>query len=133
MVQPSLRPPRDAAISVLHRETAIDARGAPLDLAPIEPLLARIEEVYHPAQVWLFGSRARGDAGTSSDWDLLVVVDDDTDAVLLDPRAVWKMKRDAGVMADVLVLPSREFLEDRDTVNTLAHAVTREGVLLRER
>ena len=133
MVLPSLRPPRSASSSARSREPAVDARDTPLDLSPIEPLLTRIEERYHPAQVWLFGSRARGDAGPSSDWDLLVVVDDDTDVRLLDPRSVWKMKRDAGVMADVLVLPSREFLEDRDTVNTLAHAVTREGVLLRER
>ncbi len=27
------------------------------------------------SQVWLYGSRARGDFGTESDWDLLILVD----------------------------------------------------------
>ena len=29
-----------------------------------------------PASVYLYGSRARGDAGINSDWDLLIVADD---------------------------------------------------------
>ncbi|MCQ2253800.1 MAG: nucleotidyltransferase domain-containing protein [Bacteroidales bacterium] len=30
------------------------------------------------SKVWLFGSRARGDAKTGSDWDLLVLLDKDS-------------------------------------------------------
>lgn len=96
----------------------------------LRPLLDRIQAAYHPEQVWLFGSRARGDATPSSDWDLLVVVPDETDERLLDPRAVWQMKRGAGVPSDVFVCRRREFYEDRDTVNTLAHVVALEGVLV---
>lgn len=29
-----------------------------------------------PASVYLYGSRARGDAGVDSDWDILIVTDD---------------------------------------------------------
>lgn len=29
-----------------------------------------------PATAYLYGSRARGDAGTNSDWDILIVTDD---------------------------------------------------------
>lgn len=32
-----------------------------------------------PGSVYLYGSRARGDAKTSSDWDLLIVTDDSID------------------------------------------------------
>ena len=39
-------------------------------------LLAAVVERFDPIEVILFGSRARGDAGPDSDWDLLVVVDD---------------------------------------------------------
>jgi predicted nucleotidyltransferase len=56
----------------------MDARGHRIDLSPLRTLLVRIEERYQPEQVWLFGSRARGDAEPGSDWDLLVVVPDST-------------------------------------------------------
>jgi uncharacterized protein len=55
-----------------------DARRQPINISQLRFLLARIEETYRPLQVWLFGSRARGDARPDSDWDLLVVVPDDT-------------------------------------------------------
>lgn len=32
-----------------------------------------------PASVYLYGSKARGDYGTNSDWDLLIVTDDAVD------------------------------------------------------
>lgn len=34
-----------------------------------------IREVEPAAQIYLFGSRARGDYGPESDWDLLVILD----------------------------------------------------------
>jgi predicted nucleotidyltransferase len=49
----------------------LDRRGHAIDLRPIAPILARIVERWNPLQIWLFGSRARGDAGMNSDWDLL--------------------------------------------------------------
>lgn len=111
----------------------MDARGHVLDLAPIETLLARIEKTWRPQQVWLFGSRARGDAGPRSDWDLLVVVDDGVDERALDPRSVWQVQRGSGCAADVFVCHAREFRDACGTVNTLAYDVAHEGVLLRER
>jgi len=35
----------------------------------------------HLREVWLFGSRARGDARESSDYDVLILVDEKTQAV----------------------------------------------------
>lgn len=32
-----------------------------------------------PASAYLYGSRARGDAGDNSDWDILIVTDDSID------------------------------------------------------
>lgn len=37
---------------------------------------SRIKEVDPSADVILFGSRARGDAGTDSDWDILILIDE---------------------------------------------------------
>ncbi|KYF67449.1 hypothetical protein BE11_41785 [Sorangium cellulosum] len=104
-----------------------------VDLGPIETLLARIQEKYRPEQVWLFGSRARGDARATSDWDLLVVVPDDTEERDMDPRVAWRLGRGSGVYADVIPCRAREFREDREIVNTLSYAAASEGVLIYER
>jgi hypothetical protein len=104
-----------------------------IDLSPIRALLARIEEKYHPEQVWLFGSRARGDARSTSDWDLFVVVSDDTTEEALDPVIAWRIQRGSGVYADIIPCRASEFRDDRSTVNTLSFAVATEGVLIHER
>lgn len=99
----------------------------------IRPLLERIRAVYDPDQLWLFGSRARGDARENSDWDLLAVVDDATPDRLFDPDVMWRLLDLENYPADVVLLPRSEFLEDADTPNTLAYPVKREGLLLYER
>jgi predicted nucleotidyltransferase len=107
--------------------------GSTVDVSAIEGLLARIEQEFRPYQVWLFGSRARGDARERSDWDLLVVVPDDTSTASLQPLFAWRLQRRSGIYADIIVLTRREFEEDVGTVNSLANLVAKEGLLLRER
>ena len=101
--------------------SAVNHRQAtpPIDLSPLRTLLARIEAQYHPEEVWLFGSRARGDASPTSDWDLLVVVADDAKDAELDPLTAWRLQKGAGVYADVIPCRASEFRADRVTVNTL--------------
>ena len=110
-----------------------DARAQSIDISPLRTLLDRIESKYHPEQVWLFGSRARGDARPTSDWDLVVVVPDDTEEQDLGPLVAWRLQRGSGVYADVIPCRASEFLSDCTTVNTLAYTVAREGVLIYER
>jgi len=40
-------------------------------IEPIRPVLARVIDRWQPLQIWLFGSRARGENRPDSDWDLL--------------------------------------------------------------
>ena len=54
------------------------------------PLLDAIVRRFDPVEVILFGSRARGDDGPDSDWDLLVVLDDDAPAEDLRLRAAYE-------------------------------------------
>ena len=118
-----------AALRVAQR----DARAKVIDLRPLSTLLARIEGRYHPEQVWLFGSRARGDARPNSDWDLLVVVPDATSERDLDPLTAFRLQRGSGVYADVIPCRRSEFQGDSGTVNTLAYTVLSEGMLIYER
>ena len=121
--------PMRAATHALHPPTTVlDTRGQPLDLSPLRVLLARIEEKYHPEQIWLFGSRARGEARDHSDWDLLVVVPDAVDEDELDLLITWKLQRHSGVRADVIACYASDFAMARDTTNTLAYEAAHAGV-----
>jgi predicted nucleotidyltransferase len=103
-----------------------------IDLGAIEGLLDRIVRAWHPLQIWLFGSRARGEAREHSDWDLLAVVPDDTEGVD-DPLSAWRIRKDSGVRADVLLCRATDFVEDRNTPNTMAFEVGHHGTLIYER
>jgi predicted nucleotidyltransferase len=103
------------------------------EVGPIQALLDRIVDRWHPRQVWLFGSRARGDAKADSDWDLLVLVDDSATDADLDPSVGRTLRRACGIRADVIPWRASEFEEFRATPNTLAFEVATDGVLLHER
>lgn len=104
-----------------------------LDIRPIESLIARLRDRYKPLQIWLFGSRARGEARDGSDWDLAVIVPNEADADVFDPRASGRVLRDGGWRADIVVIAAADFEEDLFTVNTVPFAVRTEGFLLYER
>jgi predicted nucleotidyltransferase len=43
-----------------------------------EEVTRRLVEACHPDKIYLFGSAARGEAATDSDYDIMIVVPDDT-------------------------------------------------------
>jgi predicted nucleotidyltransferase len=94
----------------------------------LRKLMDRIESVYHPADVLLFGSRARGDARTDSDWDILVVLPDNADEALLDPMLGWETQKDTGVHADVLCCYRSEFLADVKVANSRTREIVDHAV-----
>jgi predicted nucleotidyltransferase len=105
-----------------------------MDVRPIAPILDRVVERWHPLQIWLFGSRARGDAGPDSDWDLLAIVQDCPEpAEFDDPMIIWRLKRQPQVPSDLVVYRASDFEADRSVPNTLAYATELDGVLLYER
>src|SRR5437868_1971158 len=125
---PAIRTPRGS------RAEARDRRGGAIDLGPIAPILARVVERWQPLRIWLFGSRARGDAGADSDWDLLAVVQDCPDpADFDDPMTVWRVRRQPNVPSDLVVYRASDFESDRAVPNTLAHAAELDGVVVYER
>jgi predicted nucleotidyltransferase len=99
-----------------------------------EPALQRLihlaRERVHAKQVWLFGSRTRGDARPDSDWDILLILPDDAPECDMDPATVWRIGRDSGLLADVLVDREEDLRAAADVVNTLAFIVPREGIRL---
>nr|WP_276598892.1 nucleotidyltransferase domain-containing protein [Nannocystis sp. SCPEA4] len=110
-----------------------DRRGVELDLSGVAPLLEGIITRWQPQQVWLFGSRARGEATADSDWDLLVVVPDETPEDELDPLVIWQLRKQADVRADVVPCHRHDFDTFRDTPQSLAYEAVHHGVLIHER
>ncbi len=58
-----------------------------------DELLRPVVEVFEPERVILFGSRARGDGTADSDYDLLVVVADDSPPERLGLEARRRARR----------------------------------------
>lgn len=107
-------------------------RKRTVDLGEIQGLLDRIVEKWTPLQIWLFGSRARGEATPGSDWDLLVVVPDhirDAD----DPLATWSLKTSCKPASDIFLCRISEFKDGRQTPNTIAFEAAHSGLLIHER
>jgi predicted nucleotidyltransferase len=93
--------------------------------------VARIVEVLHPVQVWLFGSRARGEARSDSDWDFLAVLPDDAPEQDLEISSVWTRLRDLELKrVEVLTMTRSEFEEWKGSLGTLAEIVASTGYVV---
>ena len=98
----------------------------------IEKIARTIGEQPGVVQVWLFGSHATGTAGPGSDVDLLVVYEEEPDAM----QAVQRLRKllfDRATPVDVLVIGRDTFERTRETVGALANLVTCEGSVVHER
>lgn len=105
-----------------------------IDLSPIQKLLSLVIDKWDPTKIWLFGSRARGEAHSYSDWDLLAVLSDKTATkVEKDPLASWKLTKVTKTNADLIVCSESDFQEGSKIPNTLGYEVFLNGITIYER
>lgn len=101
---------------------------------PEDPILAeilhRLTGAFQPERVYLFGSRARGEAGPDSDYDLLMVVKESGLPRYRREQEAFRTLIGVGAPKDILVLTREEFDRKRTVVSSLPAAVEREGILL---
>ena len=93
-------------------------------------IVSRLVDAYRPERIYLFGSKARGEAGRDSDYDLLVVVPDDASPERRRSRLAYEVLWGTGTAADVVVWPRFLFEERRRVPASLAATAIREGMLL---
>ncbi len=108
-----------------QRDPSFDASDPVLD-----EIVRRLVEAYQPVQVYLFGSRARGEADASSDYDLLVVVPDEAPREQRRSRLAYEALRGTGVAADVVVCTRSYFEPRRGLKASLPGTALREGRML---
>ena len=104
----------------------------PRPTVPAE-LLDPVVAYFKPRRVILFGSHARGDATPDSDFDLLVVVDDDTAPERVTLRAGFEARRSYHGATDVIPVRESIFQRNARIAGTLSRAATLEGIVVYER
>jgi predicted nucleotidyltransferase len=107
--------------------------AAQIDQPPgvLPHFVGRIVEVLKPVQVWLFGSRARGEARPDSDWDFMAILPDNAPAQDLDLSSVWPRLRDLELQrVEVFTMTRSEFEEWNHALGTLAEIVATTGVVV---
>jgi predicted nucleotidyltransferase len=108
------------------------ASTAPIDQR-LAGMAAEIRQLVPAADVRLFGSRARGDAGTDSDVDLLITAPDawlasrDRFALLGD---LWGAIAQPDLSVDLVLHSTREAARRAQEPGSLVHQAIYEGVLL---
>ena len=104
------------------------------DILRDDPVLAeivrRLVAAYEPERIYLFGSKARGDAGPDSDYNLMVVVPDDAPPVRRRSRLAYEALRGTGRAADILVYTRSSFDSRLHVRASLPATIVSEGRLL---
>jgi predicted nucleotidyltransferase len=110
-----------------------DTRTPPVAERLPPGLLPRIIERLNPTRVFVFGSHATATAHRDSDWDLLVIVDDDMPAERLSSREIHEARRGIDAAIDLITCRESTFRERRGVVGSLPWMVATEGVVVYER
>lgn len=104
-----------------------------MDTAQLLPgMTDQIVRRFAPLRIILFGSQARGEANTSSDVDLLVVlpqVKDKRQTAIEIRRALVSFS----IPKDIIVTTPEEISRRGNLVGTFLHTALREGKILYER
>ncbi len=89
----------------------------------------RIVRQFHPERIVLFGSQARGEAGTRSDIDLLVIVSEVESRRRL-AADIYDALTGIPVATDVVVVTSDDIERYADAGGTIVQPALEDGVLL---
>jgi predicted nucleotidyltransferase len=112
----------------------IVARSSPAgtmsDPGVLDEIVRRLVHVLKPLRIYLFGSRARGDAREDSDYDILVVVSASNLPGFRRDQIAYRALDGLGVSKEVVVLTEEEFDRRTGVKASLPATVLREGILL---
>jgi predicted nucleotidyltransferase len=96
----------------------------------LKELIDRLVAAYQPLRLYLFGSRARGTQKNDSDYDILIIVDDNVPDEFKSATLAYKSLWGMHAAFDVLVWTNQEFKNRLHIPNSLPAEVIREGLLI---
>jgi predicted nucleotidyltransferase len=100
------------------------------DVRALAQILDRLIAAYEPERIYLFGSKARGDYGPDSDFDLMVVVTQTTEPGYRLAQRAHSLLWEIGTAADILVWSRHAFESRLHLKASLPATIVREGRLL---
>lgn len=94
----------------------------------LEWVRAEIQSIEEDAQVILFGSRARGDNREDSDWDFLILMDQEVTAELKDEirKRLYEIELETGEVISTIIHQKDEW--DERAVTPLHQIIEEEGL-----
>lgn len=93
----------------------------------LEEIVERLVREFHPRSIYLFGSRARGDAREDSDYDVLVLLDDPEAGSRTIQVKAYHALRGVGWPVDAIVMNADRFEWLSGAAASLPATVKREG------
>lgn len=99
----------------------------------LERLVRGIVAKVDPVAIYLFGSRARGDADKDSDYDLPIIVPDDFPASKRNSATAYGLVEGRRIPMDVSIVSQARFGERVGKAGTLSFEVGQDGIILHGR
>jgi len=96
----------------------------------LRELVRRLVAAVQPTKIYLFGSRARGEALSDSDYDVLLLVKERAESPSELERDAYLALVGFGRAVDVIVMDEQFFERRSQALTSLPATVSREGALL---
>jgi predicted nucleotidyltransferase len=93
-------------------------------------IVRRLVQVFQPESIYLFGSKARRDARSDSDYDIMVIVSQSSLPGYRRDQVAYRSLLGVGVAKDVIVWTREEFESRVHLPASFAATIVREGQLL---
>lgn len=93
----------------------------------LSAMVERLVNALDPEEIYLFGSRARGDFAAESDYDFMVIVPDSGSQVLTQSEATRAARSEFPYATDVIVLSHTDFHKQKHLKASMPAAVLRDG------
>lgn len=113
----------------MKTELALPGHG-PIHDPALAEIVRRLVEAFQPERIYLFGSKARGDAGPDSDYDLMILVPETSELGYRLAQRAHSLLWDTGTATDVLVWSEERFQSRLHLHASLPATIVREGQLL---
>jgi predicted nucleotidyltransferase len=99
----------------------------------LSALVERLVAAFDPGAIYLFGSRARGDATSLSDFDLMMITASADDGDGIDLAKAYAPLQGLGIACEVIPCSRATFERERRERTGICRTVAREGRLVYER
>ncbi|RLF04833.1 MAG: nucleotidyltransferase domain-containing protein [Thermoprotei archaeon] len=83
-------------------------------------------------KIILFGSRARGDCRSGSDWDILIITKENIkrDKYLEVYGNIIKRLRLLNIKVDMVIIDKEYFRKTKNVINTISYEALQEGITI---